>query len=113
MYVVSLRRGEADNGVRDDQPNTQPRRSVTKNLTIEDYSMTDLLDVARSAKPAGWKLHKHPKRDAFTLYGPSGFVIHPDLGFINDENDAAFMSMFDPAMVLSILERLAELEERA
>lgn len=85
---------------------------MTKNLTIEDYSLADLLDVARAVRPDSWGLHKHPWRDDYTLKGPSGWIIHPDLGYINDEDDAAFMATFDPAMVLSILERLSELEGR-
>ena len=83
---------------------------MSKALTINDYSLDDLLEVARAAKPATWRLRKHPEHDAYTVDCRSGYVIHPDLGYVNDDNDAAFIATFDPAMVLSILERLAASE---
>lgn len=81
-----------------------------KNLTIDDYSVEDLLSVARAAKDKSWKLRKHPERDSYTIYSEHGYVIHPDLGYVNDDEDAAFIATFDPAMVASILERLASAE---
>lgn len=86
--------------------------TMSKALTIDDYSMDDLLSVARATKAQSWKLRKHPERDALTIYSRHGYVIHPSLGFVNDDGDAAFIAMFDPAMVLSILERLADVEIR-
>ena len=80
------------------------------NLTIDDYSVEDLLEVAHAAKDQSWKLRKHPTRDAYTIYSQHGYVIHPDLGFVNVDEDAAFIATFDPAMVLSILERLAAID---
>lgn len=79
-------------------------------LTLDDYSLDDLLAVATAAGHDQWRLRKHPKRDAYTLYSKRGYIIHPDLGYVNDEGDAAFIATFDPAMVRSILERLAALE---
>ena len=83
---------------------------MTTNLTIEDYSIDDLLQVASGAQQISWKLRRHPKRDALTIYSKSGYVIHPNLGYVNDEADAAFIATFDPPMVLSLLNRLAELQ---
>lgn len=83
----------------------------TRALTIDDYSMEDLLEVARAAKDQTWRLRPHPTfKDSHTVYSAHGYVIHPDLGYVNDDEDAAFIAMFDPAMVLSILERLADSE---
>ena len=85
-------------------------RTMSHTLTIDDHSLRDLLEVARATRPDSWKLRKHPTRDGFTVYSPHGYVIHPDLGYVNDDNDAAFIATFDPAMVISLLERLAALD---
>jgi hypothetical protein len=83
---------------------------MTKNtLTIDDYGVYELLAVARAAASESWGIRRHPKHDALTIYSRHGYVIHPDLGYVNDEADAGFIATFDPAMVVSILERLASL----
>ena len=88
---------------------TREQLMAQKALTIDDYSLADLIEVAQAAKAQAWRIRQHPTRDhALTIYSRHGFVIHPNLGFVNDEQDAEFIATFDPAMVLSILERLAE-----
>lgn len=82
-------------------------------LTISDYSLVDLREVVEATDGSGWKLRKHPERDAYTVTSRHGFVIHPGLGYVNDEVDAAFISTFDPPMVRSLLDRIAELESAA
>jgi hypothetical protein len=84
---------------------------MTEQDAIHEYTTAQLLLVAQATPQEVWRLKTHPERQAHsTLYSRHGFVVHPTLGYINNEDDARFMATFDPPTVTRLLKRLAELE---
>ena len=61
-------------------------------------------------------MRKHPDRNATTVYAPKGggYVVNPDLGYVNDPADAEFIAHAreDVPALLSEVDRLRRLVER-